>query len=140
MEVNGINKKVLSSANEVLIVTTPELASVTNALRVIKTAEEKNATVLGVVVNRVKGDSTEMSVDNIQTMLGTPIIGIIPEDDNVKKAQISKYPVCYAYPNSSASNAFNKLAAGLAGESYEEDLNTQKDNWFVYALKKMGLR
>jgi septum site-determining protein MinD len=140
MEVSGLNKKVLGSANEVLIVVNPELASVTNALRTIKVAEEKDATVLGVVINRVKGDPTEMSVENIQTMLGVPIIGIIPEDDNVKKAQFGRYPVCYAYPKSSASDAFNKIAASLAGESYEEDLNTKKDNWFVYALKKMGLR
>ncbi len=53
----GLGKDVISFmkfADEVLIVTNPELTAVTNALKTIRLAEENNITVLGVVLNRVK--------------------------------------------------------------------------------------
>lgn len=138
----GLGKDVISFmkfADEVLIVTNPELTAVTNALKTIKLAEENNITVLGVVLNRVKGIKEEMSIKNVEALVGQPIIGIIPETDDVKRALNAKHPLVYYYPKSNATIAFKKLASHLIGEDYEGEIK-EKTGLFASILLKIGLR
>lgn len=114
----GLNKdclSLLSLVDEVLIVTTPDLVSVTDSLKTIKIAEEKNITVLGVVVNKVKNDKHELSTDSIETMLNKPVLASIPESDDVRKAHSLRHPVVYAAPKSDVSKRFNLMAEALSG-------------------------
>ncbi len=111
----GLTKEslaVMSMAEEIIVVTNPELAAVTDALKTIKKAEEKNITVLGVVLNRVK-EENEMSLENVETMLGVPIIATIPESEAIKRAQAQRHPVVFSDPGSMASLEFKKLAERL---------------------------
>lgn len=103
----------LKSAEETLIVTTPDLLSVTDALKTIKIAEELGSTVIGVVLNKTRKDSMEMSVNEIEEILEKPVLGAIPEDNNVRRALHMKNPLLYLYPKSKASVAFEKLALKL---------------------------
>ncbi len=112
----GLTKEtlaVMNLADEVLVVTNPELAAVTDALRTIKKAEENNKVVLGVVLNRVKPEGNELSRENVETMLGKPVIISIPESVSIKRAQEMKHPVVYTDPNSIASLEFKRLAEKL---------------------------
>lgn len=139
----GLNKEsldVMELADEGLIVATPDLVSVTDALKTIKLAEEKNIPVLGVVLNMVRGDDLELSVENIETMLDRPVIAVIHESEVIRKAQAIKHPVVYSYPSSDAAGDFKKLAASLLGERYEDNLNKGQTNWFDYVIRKLGLR
>ena len=130
---------VMKFADEVLIVTNPELTAVTNALKTVKLAEEKNITVLGVVLNRVKGIKEEMSIENVEALVDKPVIGVIPETDDMKKSLVVKHPLVYYYPKSNAALAFKKLAAGLIGEDYEGYVN-EKKSLFGNILKKLGFK
>jgi septum site-determining protein MinD len=138
----GLSKDVISVmkfADEVLIVTNPELTAVTNALKTIKIAEENNITVLGVVLNRVKGSKEEISIENIESLVGHPVIGIVPETDDVKRSLNAKHPLVYCYPKSNASMAFKKLASKLSGAvDYKEEIGDK--NLFRSILLKLGLR
>lgn len=100
----------LSYADDVIIVTQPDIVSLTDALRTIKYAEEKNVSVLGVVVNRRKGDAYELSDKNIESFLGKNIISSLPESDDVKKSVHIKYPIVKVFPNSEVSRQFGKVA------------------------------
>lgn len=134
-------QKLIKSSDEVLIVTTPDLAAITDALKTIKLAEEHNATVIGVVLNRYADSNLDMAVENIEKMLGKNILAIIPEDKHIKKAINLKHPVIYAYPMAPSSIGFKKLAAKLIGEKYEAELDKQEQkSLFNIALKKLGLR
>ena len=138
----GLGKDVISVmkfADEVLVVTNPELTAVTNALKTIKIAEENNITVLGVVLNRIKGTKDEMSIKNVEALVGKPVIGFIPETDDMKKALNIKHPLVYSFPKSNATIAFKKLAAGLIGEEYE-GYAEEKNGLFRYILQKLGLK
>ncbi len=113
MEIDGFNNSLLELADEVIVIATPDLISVTNALKSIKAAEKKNKVVLGVVLNRVRKDKTELSKDNIETILGYPVLEQIPEHDDVRKAQSARTLVCFAYPNSPVSDSFKRIASML---------------------------
>lgn len=130
---------VIRAVDEILIVTNPELPAVTDALRTIKIAEDHKKKVIGVVVTRVRKSDMEMLEHNISTMLGKPIIGVIPEDDAMKEALLVKNPVSFSHPDSPSAIAYKKLAARIIGEEYEPNLRG-KDTKFTNMMRKIGLR
>ena len=61
-------------------------------------------------------------MDSIQNLLDNkPIIGIIPEDEYVKKALVREDSVFNLYPDPYAGKAYNRLAHYLAGDAYVEE-------------------
>ncbi len=111
----------LEAADEIIIVTNPEIPAVTDALKTSKVVEGLGKEVKGVVVARVKGTKTEMPLSNISDMLELPILVVIPEDKNVPQSVNLKDALVHAYPKSKASRAYRKLAAKLIGkEDYRE--------------------
>lgn len=119
----GLDKEAQASiklADEVMIVTTPELPSVAQSLKTIRFSEQHNKPITGVVLTRA-GHDLDMKIRNIQTILERPVIGIIPEDTYVKKALVKREPVVYVYPKAPASVAYHKLALYLTGHTSEKD-------------------
>ncbi len=114
----GLGKEPLAgmeASDELLVVTNPQLPAVTDALKVIKLGEEYGSHILGVVLNRISGRRSELTVEDVESLLGYPVIAKIPEDKNVDDAIASKLPLVTYMPNSPASIEFKRLAAKLAG-------------------------
>ena len=106
----------LKNSDEIIIVTNPNILSVTDALKTIKVSEELGKQVKGVIITRVKNNKTEMSIDNIKEMLEIPVLGIIPEDKAVPESLVKKDAVVHTRPNSKASLAYRDIAAKLLGK------------------------
>lgn len=119
-------------ADELLIVTNPDLPSVTDALKTIKIAENKGTRVAGVVVNRYRGKSHEMTINEIEDMLDVPILAIIPEDISVPKSISLKVPVVHYRPKSKSSLQFKKLAGRIIGE---KAIKAKKLKWYERFFK-----
>lgn len=134
----GLGKEALATiehSDHLIIVTNPELPAITDALKTIKIATELNKNVLGVLVTRYKKDKLGISLKNIEAMLEKPIIGIIPEDDSMRKALSNRESVIFNNPHSDASQAYLKLSANICGKSYDEI----KLNWidkFFHVFKR----
>lgn len=109
---------VLRSADDIVVVTNPEIPAVTDALKVIKVSRELGKEPLGIIVNRVK-HSYELRQDEIESMCDAPVIGKIPEDDNIKRSMFEKTPVVSYRPYSPAAVAYRKIAASLVGKEYK---------------------
>jgi septum site-determining protein MinD len=101
-----------------LIIATPDLPSATEALKTIRKAKELGKNVLGIVLNRVRGDSTELSIENMETITDTRVIGVVQEDHDIREALKQKQPVVYSHPDSKVSIQIRKLAANLIGQEY----------------------
>lgn len=111
----------IEAADEMVIVTNPELPAVTDALKTAKLIEQMGKEIRGVIVTRVKGKKTEMPITNIHEMLELPIIGIIPEDVRVSQSLVTKNAVVDVFPKSKAAVAYKKVAARLIGNNnYKE--------------------
>lgn len=80
-------KRAVSCANEAVIVVTPHISSIRDADKVISILSSYNLNEKYLVVNRVRGDlmvNGEMiDVDEIIRFLHIPILGVIPEDDDI---------------------------------------------------------
>lgn len=116
----------LRAVGEVLVVTNPEMPSVTNALKTIKFCQEMKKEVLGVLVTKTNSKNADMPIKDIQDILETPVINIIPEDRAVKFSQAKKDAVIHTHPESAASVQYKKLAAEIAGIKYEEEIKQQE--------------
>jgi septum site-determining protein MinD len=110
----------LESADELLILTTPDLPSVTDALKTAKLAQQVGTKPIGIVVNRIIGKPHEMTRQEIRGMLDQPIISEIPEDWNVPASIAARMPLVHYKPNSQASRAIKRLAAHIAGVELKE--------------------
>lgn len=109
----------IEAADELIIVTNPEITAVTDALKTIKLAEEMDKKVLGVVVTRVRKTKTEMPLANIQEMLDVPLLGVVPEDQNVQMALTMKDALFHISPSSRASRAYKRIASDISGIAYQ---------------------
>ena len=110
----------MGAADEVILVTNPEIPAVTDALKASKVAEEMGKVVKGVILTRVNGSSVQMPVSNVRDMLELPILGIIPEDKNVARSVVMKDALVHTHPNSKAARAYRRLAANIIGVEYKE--------------------
>lgn len=114
----------IEAADSLIIVTNPEIPAVTDALKTSKLADELGKEVLGVIITRSNGSKYEMPVDNVREMLELPILGVIPEDVNIKHALSMKNALVNTNPKSKAARAYRKIAAKLAGKTdYKEKIS-----------------
>ncbi len=118
----GINEEVLGVLNaisEVMIVTNPEIPTVTNAMKLSRVSETNKKHVSGVVVNRYMGNPYELTPEEIEMMVEAPLYGIIPEDPYVRESIYQKVPVVAYKPFSPSAIAFKQIAAKVIGKTYK---------------------
>jgi septum site-determining protein MinD len=116
-------KSSMFAADEIIIVTNPEMSAVTDALKAIKLAEEIGKPVIGVIITRFQGKPVEMAISNIRDMLEVPILGIIPEDDAIKESHVMKNAVIFTHPKSNASKSYNLTTRRMLGENVKFEIH-----------------
>jgi septum site-determining protein MinD len=124
----------LNLADEIIVVTNPEMPAITDALKTIKLAEQIRKPVIGVIVTRVKRNKIEIQPDIVREMLEVPILGMVPEDICVQESLNMKSPVVNSHPKSKASRAYKEIAAKLLDLSYDSDID--KETWWQRFKKK----
>jgi len=119
----GLGREAVSAINaseEILVITNPDLPSVSDALKTVKLAESLDKKIIGVVVNKVRGRGYELTKEEIEEMVGYPVISQIPDDRDVVKSLSMKVPVVNYNYASPASIEFRRLAHSLAGRPFTE--------------------
>ena len=109
----------LEAADEVLIVTNPNIPAVTDALKAVKIAEEFGTNVLGVVLNRVTGKSSELDIQDVESLVGYPVISVIKENPLFHESLAAKTPLVYYNPRDEDALKIKKLAADILGINWE---------------------
>ena len=119
----GLGKEALlalENSDDIVIVTNPEMPAVTDALKTIRMAEQLDKNVLGILITRVRKDNKEMKIRDIANLLEKPIIGVIPEDNNVRESIMIRDAVVHIKPNSKASKSYKKVTSKMIGEELHE--------------------
>ncbi|MEE8400623.1 MAG: cell division ATPase MinD [Candidatus Hydrothermarchaeaceae archaeon] len=106
----------LSASDAVVLVVTPDILSVSSALKTKIITKGMNIKILGAVINRVGGEY-DIPVPHIADMLGVPILGSISEDKEVKRSLSTGKILMLNNPNSPASKSIKQIASILVGES-----------------------
>lgn len=124
--VNENAKSVLRAVDSVIIVTTADIFSVSSSLKIIKLAKAFNKNVEGIIVNKVRGESSEITLENIEHMLEVPVIGVVIHDDEIRRSHKHKKPYVQMAPTANASVAFKKAAAKILGKKYVLKMEKEK--------------
>ena len=118
----GLEKNALSvmeSCKRIIVVTEPELPAIADVMKIIKLCREKEIKLMGIVINKYRKGKEKITKKEIESICHVPIIGVVPEDKNVKKSVFRREPIVLSKPYSPASIAYKKIAARLVGERYE---------------------
>ncbi|MCX8178766.1 MAG: P-loop NTPase [Candidatus Aenigmarchaeota archaeon] len=118
LEKNTID--VISACNAAIILTTPEIPAVADALKMVEKIKKMNVKMLGLVINMSDHDS-QLDDSEIESTLGLNIIGKIPFDKNVKKSLSAKQPLVDYNPYSPAAIEIKKIAARVLNEDYKTE-------------------
>jgi septum site-determining protein MinD len=111
-------ENMIKAADDVIVITNPEIPAVTDALKAIHVSRELGKEPLGIVLNRT-GDRYELRPDEVEAMCGSSVLGSVPDDRNVKRSIFNRNPVVHERPYSSSSVAFSEIAAALSGIEYK---------------------
>jgi septum site-determining protein MinD len=104
----------LGVSDGVILVSTPDPASVQDARKTIELTERTNGAVIGLVVTRFRPDGN-VAADAIADRLDLELLGTIPEDDAVRASIHEGTPVVVHAPKSDAATGYKRLAARLLG-------------------------
>lgn len=109
---------VMDEGQEVIIVTVPEVSSVSDALKMKILAEKMGAKIVGVILNMVENNPRELNLREVEETLDANVISIVPYDDRVKEALAYESPFVVRYPTSKPTREIMKLSASLIGREY----------------------
>ncbi len=135
----------IAAATEALIVTTPEIAAVRDADRVVGLLEAHNIKRIHLIVNRLRPAMVEandmMSVEDVQEILAIPLIGVVPDDERVIVSTNRGEPLVIAETPSLAGSALDNIARRLEGEKVEFlDLKVNKGGLFTKLRKALSTK
>ncbi|NOZ82755.1 MAG: P-loop NTPase [Euryarchaeota archaeon] len=108
----------LAAGEQLMLVANPEISSMSDALKTEMVAKKLGCNVLGVVLNRVGFDRSDLTVHEVEVILEAKVLATIPEDPEVRRSTAYGVPVVLWKPDSPAAVAIKKLAADLIGEEY----------------------
>lgn len=132
-------RNAVAPADEVLIVTNPEVSAVRDADRIVGLLEAENKGPGKLIINRIKPEQVKrgemLSADDVHDILAIKIIGIVPEDESVVPASNSGIPVTLN-EGSRAGVAFRNIARRLTGEDVPF-MPLDDNNGFFQRLSKL---
>jgi septum site-determining protein MinD len=129
----------VAPASEFVVVTTPDQPAIQDADRVLGILEESDRRCLGLVVNRVHPDMIRRqetpSPEEIAAMLSIPLLGAIPDDDQIMLANTRGEPIAHDR-DSGPGSLFVNVARRLLGEEIPvAPLREARPTW----LQRLGL-
>jgi septum site-determining protein MinD len=126
-------RNAIAPADEVLVITNPEVSAVRDADRIIGLVEAEERGPVKLIINRLKtamvkrGDM--LSAEDVVDLLAIPLVGIVPEDENVIVSTNQGQPVVMD-DKSLAGRSFTNIAKRLKGEDVPWLDLTEKDGLF----------
>ncbi|MBN1309765.1 MAG: septum site-determining protein MinD, partial [Anaerolineae bacterium] len=124
-------RNALAPADEVVIITNPEVSSVRDADRIIGLIEAEQKGPGKLIINRVKPDMVKrgdmLSPEDVIDILAIKLIGLVPEDELILIATNQGTPAALTPEKSKAGMAFQNIARRLLGQevpfmTLDEDL------------------
>ncbi len=129
----NLNHEILAtmvSADELIVVTNPDVPTLSCTMHAVKEALRKKIPITGLILNKVRNKEFELSIEDIEDSCGVPVIGCLPESVAVPESIAYTTPLPYHKPMHDVSIEMKKLAAALIQQDY-------KDPRFFSQIRKM---
>ncbi len=112
-------KNAIAGAEQALVVTTPEVAAVRDADRIIGLLEADDMLAPQLIVNRLRPDMVRrgdmMDIEDMMEILAVDLIGVVPEDEYIVISTNRGEPAVLE-KHSKAGQAYHNISRRLIGE------------------------
>jgi len=113
-------KNAIAGADRAVVITTPEVAAVRDADRIIGLLEANDIKNPVLVLNRIRLDMVKkgdmMTLEDVTEILAIDILGVVPDDESIVVSTNRGEPAV-ADNNSKAGQAFRNITKRLMGEN-----------------------
>ncbi|MBR5597050.1 MAG: septum site-determining protein MinD [Lachnospiraceae bacterium] len=124
-------KNAIVGASRAIIVTTPEVSAIRDADRIIGLLESHEMNQIDLLLNRVRFDLVKkgdmMSPNDVVEILGIPLIGVIPDDEQVVISTNQGEPLVETV--SLAGKAYRNISQRINGEKIPIELPNYVSFW-----------
>ena len=132
-------RNAIAPADEVLVITNPDVSAVRDADRIIGIVEAEQKGPAKLIINRLNPEMVQrgdmLDAEDVLELLAIKLIGIVPEDENVIVSTNIGKPVVLE-EKSPAGMAFRNIARRLMGDDVPlMDLNIKDD--FMHKLTRL---
>ncbi len=110
---------VMNASDCLIVVTTPDHATLGMTLKAIKIAKQKGVPIIGLIINKSYKKRFELSLDDIEKTSEVPVLAVIPYDIGFLKSLADFKSYTDYNPRSEGAEEFKRLAAVLIGEKYK---------------------
>lgn len=128
-------KNAIAGADRALVVTTPEVSAIRDADRIVGLLEATEMKKIDLIVNRIRMDMVKrgdmMSMDDVVDILAIPVIGAVPDDENIVVATNNGEPLVGS--DCMAGKAYMNICHRVMGEQVEF-LDLDAGNGFLKKL------
>ncbi|MFC5712661.1 septum site-determining protein MinD [Thalassorhabdus alkalitolerans] len=137
-------KNAVAGADRAIVVTTPDVAAVRDADRIIGLLEqEKSIEPPKLVVNRVKTHMMKeedlLDVDDVVSILAIDLLGMVVDDEEVLRAAQKGEPIA-TNPNTKAAMCYRNIARRILGESVPLLSIDEKKGFMAKVKSFFGMR
>ncbi len=133
----------IAGADEIIIITTPEVAAVRDADRIIGLIEAAGKETPKLVINRIKPEMVRkgdmLTTEDVIEILAIEPIGIIPEDETIIVSINKGIPVALD-GRSKSGLAFRNIAQRILGEDVPFMIIDQEPGFLDRVINLMGRR
>jgi septum site-determining protein MinD len=119
----NLNEEMLSTmiaSDELLVVTSPDYPTLSCTMHAIKVAKERKTPISGLVLNKVRGKSFELSVQDIESATGVSVLSVLRDDLKVLESLSKTAPASAISPAGDIGVAYSTLASKLTDEEYQD--------------------
>ncbi len=126
-------KNAIAAADEILVITNPEVSAVRDADRIIGMVEAEEKGPAKLIINRInmdmvaKGDM--LAAADVLELLAVELIGIVPEDQAVLVSTNRGFPIALD-KKSETGQAFRNIGARISGEDIPFMALNSKNGFF----------
>ncbi|MEW6726740.1 MAG: septum site-determining protein MinD [Bacillota bacterium] len=132
-------RSAIAGADRAIVVTTPEVAAVRDADRVIGLLEAAEIREPKLIINRLRPRMVErgdmMTIDDMIDILAIDLLGVIPDDEQIV-VSTNRGDVVIADENSLAGRAFKNIVRRILGEPVPL-MNLQTGNPIIRRLRRI---
>jgi septum site-determining protein MinD len=133
----------IAGADEVIVVTNPEVSSVRDADRIIGLVEAAELPMPRLILNRVDAKLVKrgemMSLEDVTDILAIPVIGVVPMDEAIVTSTNRGEPAALDM-DSRAGEAFREIAQRITGQDIPLAPIVDDSGTWGRMLKAFGIR
>ena len=122
----------IAGADRAIVVTTPEVSAIRDADRIIGLLKNAGMPQMELLINRVRMDMVKrgdmMSLKDVCEILPIPLIGAVPDDENIVISTNQGEPLCGL--DSLSGQAYHNISRRINGEQLPIMDLGQKKVWF----------